>query len=130
MKALDPMVFYAVLVEMMGPWLFWSLILLTAFGLGTFAWVIFREKGLSSRRLVRCELIGVAGGFGALWLMAYVTVSGFTDAGGPVDWLLIGLIWGGGLVGTTILSYASFGLRDRFRWQKRIRTDEKTWPGG
>ena len=50
------------------------------------------------------------GGIGALVLMAYVTVSGFTDAGGPVDWLLVGLIWGGGLVGTTILSYALMGL--------------------
>ena len=42
-------------------------------------------------------------------------LSGFTDAGGPVDWLLVGLIWGGGLVGTTILGYALMGLMSKSR---------------
>ena len=81
-----------------------------AFGIVTFAWVFLRERGLSSRRLVIAEVLGLFGGVGALVLMAHVTVSGFTDAGGPVDWLLVGLIWGGGLAGATILSYAVMGL--------------------
>ncbi len=110
MKTLDPLVFYAVLVEMMGPWLFWALVFTAAFGIVTFAWVFLRERGLSSRRLVIAEVLGLFGGVGALVLMAHVTVSGFTDAGGPVDWLLVGLIWGGGLAGATILSYAVMGL--------------------
>lgn len=109
MKTLDPIVFYAVLIEMMGPALFWFLVFLTVAGVFLFARVLVREKGLSSKRLVRAEIIGVLGGFGALVLMAYVTVSGFTDAGGPVDWLLVGLIFGGGVVGTTVLSYALMG---------------------
>ena len=117
MKTLDPVVFYAVLVEMMGPWLLWSLILIALFGVIAFIRVVLRERGLSSRRLIIAEVLGLFGGIGALVLMAYVTVSGFTDAGGPVDWLLVGLIWGGGLVGTTILSYALMGLFARSRWQ-------------
>ncbi len=115
MNTLDPMVFYAVLVEMMGPWLLWSLVLLAAFGIIAFIWVFLRERGLSSKRLVIAEVLGLFGGIGALVLMAYVTLSGFTDAGGPVDWLLVGLIWGGGLAGTTILSYALMGLCSRSR---------------
>jgi len=110
MKTLDPLVFYAVLVEMMGSWLLWSLILTATFGVPAFVWVFVRERGLSSKRLIISEVLGLFGGIGALVLMAYVTVSGFTDAGGPVDWLLVAMIWGGGLVGTTILSYAVMGL--------------------
>ena len=110
MQALDPMVFYAVLVEMMGAWLFWSLALTAIFGAVAFVCVILRERGFSPKRLVIAEILGLFGGVGALVLMAYVTVSGFTDAGGPVDWLLVGLIWGGGLAGTTVLSYAVMGL--------------------
>lgn len=109
MKTLDPIVVYAVLIEMMGPALFWFLALLAVSGIFLFAGVLIREKGLSNKRLIRAEIIGILGGFGALVLMAYVTVSGFTDAGGPVDWLLVGLIFGGGVVGTTILSYALMG---------------------
>lgn len=44
---------------------------------------------------------------------AWVTLSGFSDAGGPVDWLLVGVIWGGGVVGGAVLSYAVLGLLDR-----------------
>ena len=115
MKDLDPLVFYYVFVEMMGPWLLWSLVLAAIFGLWAFLNVVIRERGISSKRLVRSEIAGLFGGAGALVLMAHVTMSGFTDAGGPVDWLLVGLIWGAGLAGTTILSYALLGLIERRR---------------
>ncbi len=110
MKNLDPIVLLAVFQEMLGP-ILWVLILLAVAGLAGFAYVFLRDGGsLDSRRLVRSELIGLAGGAAALVLAAKFTVSGFTDAGGPVDWLLVGLIWGIGLAGTTILSYAVMGV--------------------
>lgn len=112
MKDLDPMVFLAVFQEMMGP-LLWGLVALAAAGIAAFAFVVARDGKLVSSRLVRSEVIGFLGGFAALALMAWVTVSGFTDAGGPIDWLLIGVIWGAGLVGTTILAYAVQGLAAR-----------------
>lgn len=113
MKDLDPLVLYYVFVEMMGPVLLWSLVLTAVLGLATFFRVLLRERGISSQRLVRSEIIGLFGGCGALVLMAHITVSGFTDAGGPVDWLLVGLIWGFGLIGTTILSYAILGVLEQ-----------------
>lgn len=109
MKDLDIFVMFAVFQEMLGPVL-WLLLALAIGGIAAFASVVLREGSLDSRRLVRSELVGLLGGIGALVLMAKVTVSGFTDAGGPVDWLLIGLIWGIGLAGTTILAYAAQGL--------------------
>lgn len=81
-------------------------------GVSLFLQILVQEHGLSSKRLVRSEVIGLFGGVSALVLMAKLTVSGFTDAGGPVDWLLVGLIWGGGLAGTTLLSDALLGLME------------------
>lgn len=109
MNELDFYTLYVVFYEMMGP-LLWILVATVIFGIGSFAYVFMREGGLQSRRLITSEVLGLVGGFAALYIMAKVTISGFTDAGGPVDWLLVGLIWGAGLVGVTILSYAIMGL--------------------
>lgn len=109
MNELDLYTFYVVFYEMMGV-LLWILVALALFGLGGFFYVFLREGGLQNRRLVASEILGVLGGFIALFIMAKVTISGFTDAGGPVDWLLISFIWGAGLVGVTILSYTTMGL--------------------
>lgn len=109
MQELDPAVLVAVLLEMMGVW-FWLLLLLALAGLGGFAWVVWRERSVSSGRVVRAQAFALLAGAGALVLMAHVTRSGFTDVGGPVDWLLIGVIFAAGWVGGTILLYAAIGL--------------------
>ena len=110
MKDLDLAVFFSVFHEMLGPVL-WLLLALAVGGIALALWVFVREgSSIDSRRLVRSELMGLLGGVAALVLMAEVTVSGFTDAGGPVDWLLVGLIWGIGLAGTTILAYGIQGV--------------------
>lgn len=112
MKELDPLVFLSVFQEMMGP-LLWLLIALAVGATVAFVALLLREKGLVSRRLVRAEIAGVFGGGLALVLMAAVSSSGFTDAGGPADWFLIALIYGLGLIGTTILVYAAMGWLSR-----------------
>lgn len=108
MQELEIGVLIAVFLEIMGP-AFWVLLAVAILTVALFGWSWLREKGLSSRRLVAAEGIGVLGGFFALWLMAWFTLSGFTDAGGPIDWLVIAGVWGVGLVGTTILSYGVMG---------------------
>ena len=108
MKDLDPMVFLAVFQEMLGP-LLWVLVLLAAGGTLAFVALVVKEGGLKSQRLVRSELAGLGGGALALVLMAKVSSSGFTDAGGPADWFLIALVFGLGLVGTTLIVYAVSG---------------------
>jgi len=111
MQSLDIAVVVSVFLEMMGS-ILWVLLMLAVLGIAGFIFVILQEKTLVSRRLIRCEVAGLFGGVGALILMASVTMSGFTDAGGPVDWLLIGIIFGTGLAGTTILTYAVWGVVD------------------
>ena len=104
MKDMDLSVLLSVFLEMMGP-AFWLLLLSGAVGIALFARAWLREGGLMPRRLVWAEIIGLFGGFVALGLMAAFTLSGFTDAGGPIDWLIVGAVWGIGLAGGTILAY-------------------------
>ena len=108
MKERDPMVFLAVFQEMLGFWL-WVMVLVGVLGVAAFLALLVREGGLVSRRLVQSELLGLVGGGVALVIMAQVSSSGFTDAGGPADWFLIALVYGGGLVATTVLVYTLMG---------------------
>lgn len=108
MKEFDPMVFLAVFQEMLGPML-WVMLLAAALAVLAFVALLVREGGIVSRRLVRAELLGLLGGGVALVIMAKVSSSGFTDAGGPADWFLIALVYGVGLVATTVLTYAVMG---------------------
>ena len=114
MKELDPLILLAVFQEMLGP-LLWLLLAVVVLGLLAFVVLLIRERGLVSRRLVRSEALGVIGGGLALVLMAQVSSSGFTDAGGPADWFLIALVFGLGLVGSTMLFYTVSGW-----WSRRI----------
>jgi hypothetical protein len=108
MKELDPAVFLAVFLEMLGPWL-WVLIGLAAVAVAAFVALLLRERRLVSRRLVQAELLGLLGGVVALVIMARVSSSGFTDAGGPADWFLIALVYGIGLAATTVGVYSLLG---------------------
>ncbi len=114
MKDLDPLVLLSVFEEMLGFWL-WLLLAIVILGLLAFATLLLRERHLVSRRLVRSEALGIVGGALSLVLMAKVSSSGFTDAGGPADWLLIALVFGAGLVGSTILFYTMAGWWSAFR---------------
>ena len=108
MKDLDPLVFLAVFQEMLGP-LLWIMLLLAVVSMVAFVTLLVRERGLVSRRLIYAELLGLFGGGLALVIMAKVSSSGFTDAGGPADWFLIALVYGVGLVATVILTYTIMG---------------------
>ncbi|MFP5467902.1 MAG: DUF5368 domain-containing protein [Gammaproteobacteria bacterium] len=108
MKELDPMVFLAVFQEMLGPML-WVMLVVAVLGVAAFVALVLRERGMVSRRLVRAELLGLLGGVVALVIMARVSSSGFTDAGGPADWFLIALVYGVGAVATTVLAYTAMG---------------------
>jgi len=109
MKELDPLIFWYVFQEMLGTPLLWLLIVLIAGGTLAFLLLILKERTIVARRLVCAQVIGVLGGGLALVLMAKVSSSGFTDAGGPADWFLIALVFGLGAVGTTVLGYTLAG---------------------
>jgi hypothetical protein len=104
MKDLDIWVFVSVFQEMLGPAL-WLLLALATLVVAGFVAVVFRDRGLSSRRLVRAQAAGVIGGIIAILVMQAITHSRFADIGGPIDVMLVALIWLGGAIGTTMLAY-------------------------
>lgn len=110
MSELDPLVLWAVFDEMLGPVL-WLLLGVALIGGVAFVALLVRERSVSAHRLVRAQAVGVLGGVLALVVMAQVSSSGFTDAGGPVDWLLIALVFLVGLAASAVLFYTVAGWR-------------------
>lgn len=110
MKELDPLVLLAVFQEMLGP-LLWLLLAVIVLGTAAFSILLVREGRVVSARALRSQAAGVLGGILALVLMAKVSSSGFTDAGGPADWFLIVLVFGLGLIGSAIIVYTVAGWR-------------------
>jgi len=112
MKELDPSVLFAVFQEMLGG-LLWPLLFIVVVIAVAFVVLLVRERTVSARRLVRSQALGLLGGVAALALMVRVSASGFMDAGGPVDWLLILLVFVLGLIGATIVFYTAAGWWSR-----------------
>jgi len=108
MKELDPFILLAVFQEMLGP-LLWPLVALVVLTAVAFVTLLVSERGVRSRRMLLAQAIGLLGGVFALWVMATVSSSGFTDAGGPADWVLIALVCVLGAAGTAILVYTVAG---------------------
>src|SRR5690554_7101474 len=107
MKNLDPIIIFYVFQEMLGTPLLVLLMAIIIVGTLAFVGLLVRERGIVATRMMRSQLLGVLGGVLALALMARVSSSGFTDAGGPADWFLIALVFGCGLIGTTAITYGA-----------------------
>lgn len=108
MKELDPLILIAVFQEMLGPVL-WLLLAIIVIGTLAFLGLLLRERKIMSRRLMWSELIGLLGGIMSLVLMARVSASGYSDAAGPADWILIAGVFAAGAVGTAVLAYTLMG---------------------
>lgn len=109
MKDLDPAVFVAVLQEILGGF-FWPLVAFVVLGAIAFLYVLARDRTLVSARFVWSELVGLAGGVFAIWFTFAITNSDFADIGGPIDWVLLIVLFVLGAIGGTIASYVVLGL--------------------
>ena len=110
MKELTLSTLLAVFEEVFGPALFWSLVVLAVIGLAAFLYILLREGSLSSVRFLRSEIVGLVGGFAAIWFVQFITHSGYTDLGGPIDLIMLALIWTAGAIGTVMVSYTVQGF--------------------
>ncbi|RRD43917.1 hypothetical protein EII18_01975 [Comamonadaceae bacterium OH3737_COT-264] len=108
MKELDFSSLLAVLQEMLGTSLLIALPVISILGTVAFLWLLLRE-GLAPARLVVCQFLGIIGGALAVALMFQVASSGSTNPGGAIDWLVIGLVYVLGWIGTTIVCYSIAG---------------------
>jgi hypothetical protein len=108
MKELDPLILVAVFQEMLGPVL-WLILAIIVVGTVGFLALLWRERKVAAQRLVWSEALGLFGGVMALVIMAEVSSSGYNDAGGPADWVLIAVVFAVGAVGAAVLSYTAMG---------------------
>lgn len=108
MKELDPFILLAVFQEMLGP-LLWLILAVVVVGTLAFLLLLVRERKIYSRRLMWSQLTGLFGGVISLVIMAKVSASGYSDAAGPADWILLVLVFAVGAVGTTVLTYTIVG---------------------
>ena len=110
MKELTLSTMLAVFEEVFGPALFWALVVLAVIGLVAFLYVLVRERTFASGRFIRSEILGLIGGFGAVWFVHFMTHSGYSDLGGPIDLIIIALIWLAGAIGTVMVAYTIQGF--------------------
>jgi len=118
MKELDLATLVAVLQELLGPWL-WAGLAAAVAATAAFLYVLVRDRGLVSARLVWSEVAGLAGGAAAVLILQAVTNSGFGDIGGPIDWVLVGLVFLAGAIGAIVGTYALLGLLAGLRAGRR-----------
>ena len=109
MKDLDLWTLLSVFQEMLG-WTLWPILALSAAATLALLLVLLRERRIVPRRLLLAELLGVLGGLGAVATMFLVTSSSPSDLGGPIDWLLVIVIFTAGGIGTAVGAYAVMGL--------------------
>ncbi|MGE4372123.1 MAG: DUF5368 domain-containing protein [Xanthobacter sp.] len=109
MQNYDPSVFIAVLQEILGGF-FWPLVVFVIVGALAFFYVLIRDRGLVSARFVWSELVGLLGGVFAIWFTFAITSSSFADIGGPIDWVLLMVLFVLGAIGGTIVTYVILGL--------------------
>ncbi len=95
----------AVFEDMFGRWLFWGLVAAALLVTVAFVLVLIRDRAITSVRLVRAELWAPVGAFAAVAFVMFITNSGPSDIGGPIDVIvLLGIAFAGG-AGLTILAY-------------------------
>ncbi len=121
MKELTFSTLLAVFEEVFGTGLFWVMVLLAILGLLAFLYVVMRERTVESARFLRSEIIGLIGGFLAIWFVQTITSSGYSDIGGPVDLIILFLIWLAGAIGTVMAAYTVQGL---FLTRKKVSESE------
>lgn len=108
MQELDPMVLWAVFHEMFGVFL-WLLVVLVPLVLLALIVLLVRERRVCGKRLAWSLVLGLIGGVFGEIIIVKASSSGFSDAGGPVDWVLIELIFIAGTAAATLVFYTLAG---------------------
>lgn len=109
MNKLDPLVLIAVFKEMLGAPLLWFLISATVLGTLAFVTLLIKERAIVPTRRAYCQALGLIGASLAWVLMAKLSSSGFADAGGPIDWVVMAFVFALGFVGSSAFFYTAAG---------------------
>lgn len=115
MKELTLDTLIAVFEEIFGAALFWAMVAAAALITVAFVYAVIRDRGIDGRRFVRAEIAAPVGAIAAILFVQFVTSSGFSDIGGPIDWVMLLAIGVAGAVGLTFLVYTLLAFAGRSR---------------
>ncbi len=105
MEEFSFMTILAVFEEMFGRWLFWTMVAVAVIITVAWLYVLIRDRSMSMRKFLLAQLSMPIGGIAAVWFVMVMTNSGFSDIGGPIDWLVLLGVFAAGAVGFAILVY-------------------------
>ncbi|MCB1390375.1 MAG: DUF5368 domain-containing protein [Rhodobacteraceae bacterium] len=105
MKDLTFATLIAVWEEMFGQGVFWAMVVVAAVITALYLYVLVRDRALSMRKFLWAQLSMPLGAAASVAFVLSITSSSLSDMGGPVDWLVLGLIAAVGAVGFAILVY-------------------------
>lgn len=100
----------AVLEEIFGRGLFWSMVVLAALVTATYLYVLIRDRAVSWRKFLWAQVAMPFGAVAAVLFVQRVTSSGFGDIGGPVDVMVLLGVAVIGAIGAAILVYTAQSL--------------------
>lgn len=95
----------AVFEQMLGPVLFWGLLVICIVVTVTYLYVLVRDRAISMHKFLWAQLSMPIGAIAAIWMVMFATDSSFNDIGGPVDLMVVLVIALLGAVGCAILVY-------------------------
>ncbi|TCP62790.1 hypothetical protein EV663_10150 [Rhodovulum bhavnagarense] len=105
MKELTLETLIAVFQEIFGAALFWTMVVVALMITLAFIFVLIRDRSVEARYLARAELSAPIGAIAAILFVQYMTNSGFSDLGGPIDIIVLMLTGIAGAGGLTFLAY-------------------------
>ncbi|MDR2000303.1 MAG: DUF5368 domain-containing protein [Zoogloeaceae bacterium] len=109
MKDMELSAFFFLFQEMLGGW-FWPLFLFAVIVSAAFVVQLFRNRNWMWQASAGLKAISVLGGALFVILVTLASSSGFTDAGGPIDYWLITVLFGFGYITTATVAYTAYDL--------------------
>lgn len=113
MESLELAMVIAVLQEMLS-WAFYPLIIAALILTTAFVVLIIKEKALNAKRFVKAQVVGLVGGLVGVIVLFWLTQSGPSDIGAPIDAFVLLLTYGINFIGFTTLYYTITGCLSKY----------------
>ena len=110
MKELTTETLVAVLEEVFGFYVFWAMVVIGVLIIVAFVYLLLKERRLESGRFLYAEFVSPIGAIAAILFLQFITGTGFSDIGGPIDVILLVITGVFGALGLTILTYVIIGF--------------------
>ncbi|WGE34481.1 DUF5368 domain-containing protein [Actinobacillus genomosp. 1] len=108
MNSLELTMLISVVQEMLA-WAFYPLLILAVILTLALVILLVKEKGFHLKRLVQAEVVGFIGGFIGVFVLFWLTQSGLSDIGAPIDAFALLGTYAVNFVGFAVLYYTVKG---------------------